>query len=420
MDELQIFERLGMALAVGLMLGIERGWETRSVPEGTRIAGIRSYAMMGLLGGLWGLVGIEAGPLVTGLGFAAFAALIVATHVMQLRSNPGDRSIAPALAALLAFALGALSAYGHLAAAAAGGVVSLALLSLKVPLHRFVANIDPVEMKAAVQLLIISVVILPVLPNQGYGPEQALNPFRVWWIVVMIAAIGFVGYVAIKAAGARIGAMLTAALGGMASSTVLSLNFARMGRATPELRRLLAAGVVVASSIMALRILGLAAILNPAFLPALAPPMAAMLIVGAGGATILWLGARDVGVSAQTPVGNPFEFWTAIKLAAFIACVLLLAALMHQWYGEGGVDFVAAVAGLADVDAITVSMSHATASGSMDAGAARVAVSIAAIVNTLVKAGIVMVVGGWPMGRQVAAIALAMSTAAGLGLLVPP
>jgi len=415
-DDIELFKRLGMALAVGIMLGVERGWETRGVPDGTRIAGVRGFALMGLLGGLWGLLGLEAGELAMGLGFAAFVSLIVAAHVMQLRSNPGERSIAAGLAALVTFALGALAAYGHLAAAAAAGVVTLALLSLKAPLHRFVALIEPAEMKAAVQLLLISVVLLPVLPNQGFGPEQSLNPFRIWWVVVLIAAIGFVGYTTIAVAGARIGAMLTAAFGGMASSTALSLTFARMGQETPALQRLLAAGVAVASSIMALRILLLAAVLNPTLLIALAPPMGAMAVVGFAGGTALWLGARDVGMSTATPVANPFQLWTAIKFALFMAAVMLFAALMHRWYGDGGVYLVAAVSGLADVDAITVSMSRVVEQGSMGLRAATLAVCIAAIVNTLVKAGIVVAVGGLTMGRRVTLVAVAMSVASGIAL----
>jgi len=338
--------------------------------------------------------------------------------VMQLRSNPGERSIAAGLAALVTFALGALAAHGHLAAAAAAGVVTLALLSLKVPLHRFVALIDPVEMKAVVQLLLISVVLLPVLPDQGYGPEQSLNPFRIWWIVVLIAAIGFIGYITIKVAGARIGAMLTAAFGGMASSTALSLTFARMGRDTPELRRLLAAGVAVASSIMALRILVLAAVLDPSFLVVLAPPLGAMAVVGLMGAALLWLGARDIGMGATTPVTNPFQFWMAVKLALFLTAVMLFAALMHGWYGDKGVDLVAAVAGLADVNAITVSMARVVEQGSMAPGAATLAVCLAAIVNTLVNAGLAIAVGGWTMGRRVLMVAVAMSIATAVVLAV--
>lgn len=356
-DEVEMFERLGMALAIGVMLGVERGWATRGVPDGTQIAGVRSYALIGLLGGLWGLLGLEFGALAMGLAFTAFAALIIAAHIMQLRSSPGERSIAAGIAALVAFALGALAAIGHLETAAAAGVVTLALLALKTPLHSLVARIDPPEMKAAVQLLLISVVLLPVLPDRGFGPEQALNPFRIWWVVVLIAAIGFVGYLTIKIAGARIGAMLTAAFGGMASSTALSLTFARMGRETPELRTVLSAGVAVASSIMALRVLVLAAVLNPALLLALAPPMGAMAAVGLAGGAVLWLSGRNVGVGGPTAMTNPFEFWTAIKLALFLAAIMLFAALMHRWFGDGGVYLVASVSGLADVDAITVSMS---------------------------------------------------------------
>lgn len=400
-----------MALAIGLMLGIERGWETREVPEGTRIAGIRSFALIGLLGGIWGAVGIEAGPIALGLSFAAFAGLLIAAHVMHLRSSPGERSVTTLLAALLTFGLGALAARGHLEAAAAGGVVALALLALKQPLHRFVARIDPVELKAAVQLLLISVVLLPVLPDRGFGPDLALNPFRVWLVVVLITAIGFVGYLAVQLVGMRIGAMMTSIFGGLASSAALSLTFARFGRATPELATLLAAGVSIANAIMALRILVIAAILSPALLAALALPMGAMAAVGLGGAWLLWYSARNIGMSAPTPVANPFELWTALKFALFLAAVVLFSVLMRRWFGDAGVYAVAAMSGVADVNAITVSMSRMAEVATMTPASAARAVCVAAIVSTLTNAGMVVVIGGAAMGRRVVAVAVAMSVA---------
>lgn len=418
MDEIELFKRVGMALAIGLMLGIERGWETREVPEGTRIAGIRSFALMGLLGGIWGALSIEAGEVALGLSFAAFASLLIAAHVMRLRSSPGERSVTTVLAALLTFGLGAVAARGHLEAAAAGGVVALALLALKQPLHRFVARIDPVELKAAVQLLLISVVLLPVLPDRGFGPDQAINPFRVWLVVVLITAIGFVGYVAIQLAGVRIGAMMTGVFGGLASSTALSLTFARYSRKTPELGTLLAAGVSVANSIMALRILVIAALLSPTLLAALALPMGAMAAVGLAGAWILWYAARNIGMSAPTPVANPFELWTAIKFALFLAAVVLFSVLMRRWFGDAGVYAVAAMSGVADVDAITVSMSRMAGAATMTPASAALAVCIAAIVNTLIKAGITVVVGGSAIGRRVTAVAVAMSVATAVLLAI--
>ena len=333
--------------------------------------GVRSFAIVGLLGGIWGALSIEAGEVALGLSFTAFASLLIAAHVMRLRSNPGERSVTTVLAALLTFGLGALAARGHLEAAAAGGVVALALLALKQPLHRFVARIDPVELKAAVQLLLISVVLLPVLPDRGLGPDQAINPFSVWLVVVLITAIGFVGYVAIQLAGVRIGAMMTGVFGGLASSTALSLTFARYSRKTPELGTLLAAGVSVANSIMALRILVIAAVLSPALLAALALPMGAMAAVGLAGAWVLWYLARNIGMSAPTPVANPFELWTAIKFALFLAAVVLFSVLMRRWFGDAGVYAVAAVSGVADVDAITVSMSSNDRRSDDDAGICR-------------------------------------------------
>ncbi len=418
MDEIELFKRIGMALAIGLMLGIERGWETREVPEGTRIRGVRSFAIVGLLGGIWGALSIEAGEVALGLSFTAFASLLIAAHVMRLRSNPGERSVTTVLAALLTFGLGALAARGHLEAAAAGGVVALALLALKQPLHRFVARIDPVELKAAVQLLLISVVLLPVLPDRGLGPDQAINPFSVWLVVVLITAIGFVGYVAIQLAGVRIGAMMTGVFGGLASSTALSLTFARYSRKTPELGTLLAAGVSVANSIMALRILVIAAVLSPALLAALALPMGAMAAVGLAGAWVLWYLARNIGMSAPTPVADPFELWTAIKFALFLAAVVLFSVLMRRWFGDAGVYAVAAVSGVADVDAITVSISRMTGAATMTPASAAVAVCIAAIVNTLIKAGITVVVGGRAIGRPVVAVVVAMSVATSILLAI--
>lgn len=416
MDDLELFKRLGIALAIGGMLGIERGWELRGVPDGTRIAGIRSFALMGLLGGLWGVLGLEAGDVAMAVGFLAFAALIVAAHVMHLRNLPADQGITTELAELVTFALGAVAARGHLEAAAAGGVISLALLSLKAPLHRFVAAISLGELRAAVQLLLISVVLLPILPNKGYGPAGALNPYHAWLLVVMIAAIGFVGYVAIKIAGPRLGILFTGVFGGLASSTALTLSFSRLGRETPELRKLLAVGVVVAGATMFPRILLIVSVVNPAVTAVLLVPMAVMTAVGFAAAAILWLGAREVGMGAPAAVSNPFDLWTALKFAAFLAVVLLASGLLQKWYGNAGVYGLAALDGLADVDAISLSVSRLASQQALAAQAAAVAVGIAAIVNMLVKAGMVVVLGGGTMGRRVVVATAAMILAGGVAV----
>ena len=202
MDDLDLFKRLGMALAIGLLLGAERGWQMRLAPEGSRIAGIRSFALIGILGGAWALLAQEVGELAMAVAFAAFAALVIAAHLMHLRRFPDEQGITTEIAALLTFCLGALSVRGHQMPAAAVAVVAVTLLSLKETLHHLVERIEAAELKAATKLLLISVVVLPVLPNQGFGPGEILNPYRLWLIVVLIAGISFVGYLAMKLAGA--------------------------------------------------------------------------------------------------------------------------------------------------------------------------------------------------------------------------
>lgn len=414
MDEVELFKRLGLALAIGLLLGLERGWQARNAPEGTRIAGIRTFSLMGLLGGMWGLLSLEVGEAALAIAFAAFAALVVTAHVMHMRTSPGDQGITSQIAELVTFTLGVLAVRGHMSAAAAGGVVTVTLLSFKESLHLFVARLEAVELQAVVKLLLISVVMLPLLPDRGYGPGLALNPYKLWWVVVMIAGISFVGYVAIKVAGPRIGSLLTGFFGGLASSTALTLSFARMGRANPEMQNLLAAGVAVAAGTMFLRILLIVVVLSPPMVSSLAMPMGVMAGGGYAGALALWLDRRGAGLNAATPVSNPFELGTAIKFGAFLAIILAASKLLQESYGHQGIYALSAVSGLADVDAISVSMARMANDG-MALRVASASVVIAAVVNTLVKAGMVVGICGGAMAWRVSAVfavTLAMGGAA--------
>ena len=402
MDDLEIFKRLGLALAIGLQVGLERGWQQRNAAPGRRVAGVLTFALMGLLGGLWGLLGLHAGDLAMALAFVAFAALIVAAHVASLRASPEEVGITTEIAELLTFSLGALAVRGQMEVAAAGGVVVLALLSLKESLHLFVSRLEGKEIHAAIRLLLISVVMLPLLPNQGYGPGETLNPYKLWWVVVMIAAISFIGYVAIKVTGPRIGTLLTGFFGGLASSTALTLSFARLGKETPELQRLLAAGVAVAAGTMFLRILLIVVVLSPPMLPGLSLPMGTMALVSYVGAGVLWLQGRGVvGMTANTPLPNPFELGTAIKFGLFLAAILVASRQLQDYVGDSGVLVLAAVSGLADVDAIAVSMAGMANLG-MALPVAVAGVVVAAFVNTLIKAAMVLVICGGAMAWRVA------------------
>lgn len=414
MDHIEMFERLGLALAIGLLMGVERGWDKREAPEGGRAAGIRTFALIGLLGGIAGSFVRDAGPFPLAAGFVAIGALVVATYVVRSRAEPGI-GFTTEVAELTAFGLGALAAIGEGAAAAAGGVVATALLGAKDVLHNWLRQLERLELMAAIKLLLISVVLLPVLPDQGYGPEGVLNPYKLWLLVVMVAAISFVGYFAIKLAGPRIGSLLTGLFGGLASSTALTVSFARMGKESPGMQPLLAAGIVLANTTMYVRLWGVVAVLNGPVAERLALPLGCMAAAGLVGTWLLWRSRVEEGRPGAMALANPFELGMAMKFAALLACVIVASKLLQTWVGSAGLYLLAAVAGLADVDAMALSMAQ-MGGKSVALTVAATAVTIAAFVNTGVKAALVAGLCGGVMARRVLWAVLSVIAAGGTGM----
>lgn len=417
-DDLELFHRLGVALIIGLLVGIERGWRQRDMAEGARVVGIRSFALIGLLGGVLGTVAAVAGDAVVAVGFLGFAMLVTAAHWLRSHDR-ADLGITTEIAELTTFALGVMAARVDMAAAAAGGVVVVALLGAKEPLHRWLTQLQRLELVAAIKLLLISVVLLPVLPDRTFGPGGAVNPQKLWWLVVAIAGLSFIGYFAIKLAGPRLGSLLTGVFGGLASSTALTVSFSRLGRASPALQSMLAAGVAVAAATMLLRLLLIVGVIRWQLVWSLAWPIGAMAAVGYGGALLLWArsGGKDHRPGGETPLSNPFELGTALKFAALLAIVLILAELVKSWLGSAGLYALAAISGLADVDAISVSMANmAGKQAALEVAAS--AILIAAVVNTAVKAALVWALCGGTMAWRITALAGAMVAAAGAAWLL--
>lgn len=413
-DDLDLFRRLGVALVIGLLIGIERGWRQRTLAEGTRVVGIRSFALIGLLGGVLGAVAAVAGDVVVAVAFLGFAALVTVAHWLRSH-NRSDLGITTEIAELLTFSLGVMAVRVDMAAAAAASVVVVALLGAKEPLHLWLTRLQRLELVAAIKLLLISVVLLPVLPDQGYGPGGAVNPQKLWWLVVAIAGLSFLGYFAIKLAGPRLGSMLTGVFGGLASSTALTVSFSRLGRTSPELQSMLAAGVAVAASTMLLRLLLIVGVIQWRLVAPLVLPIGAMAVVGYVGSVFLWArsGGKGHRPAASTPLSNPFELGTALKFAAFLAVVLILAELVKAWLGQAGLYGLAAVSALADVDAISVSMAN-MAGRQVSLQVAANGILIAAVVNTAVKAALVWMLCGGTMAWRITALAGAMVAAAGI------
>ena len=335
-----------------------------------------------LLGGLWALLAQGMGELLLGFAFLGLTVVLVVVQ-RQEKQDSGDSGITTLIAALVTFTLGAFVVRGFASVAAAGAVATTVLLSLKPTLHRWLRNLGTEEFYAALKLLLISVVLLPVLPNQGYGPWDVLNPHHIWWMVVLIACLSFAGYIAMRVIGTERGILVTALLGGLASSTATTLTFARMARHV-SLAKVLAAGTLLTSATMFPRVLVEVAVINPRLLPVLISPLAAMALVTLVYGLWLYHRHRAQPDTGELPLRNPLQLLSAVKFGLLLSAILVLAEVSRAWLGETGIYLLALVSGFGDVDAITLSMARMSNVDLPQDVAAR-AILIATLANTLMK-----------------------------------
>jgi uncharacterized membrane protein (DUF4010 family) len=414
---LELFIRLGLALAIGFLIGIERGWQERTAIEGQRIAGIRTFGLIGLLGGIWTILANQMGIILLGFSFLAFAAILIFSHIQNVKESH-DVGITTVVAGLITFALGALAVLGQLAIAASAGVVTTILLSLKPVLHRWLQKLESKELSAILKLLLISVVILPVLPNRGFGPWKVLNPYEIWLMVVLVAGLSFVGYFAIKIAGEEQGTLFTSLFGGLVSSTVITLNFARLVR-KHEHENILTAGVLVSAATMFPRILVIAGIIDINLVLPLAIPFVIMAIITYLEALWFWKRRKTKNSNEPIVIKNPFQLSTAVKFGFLLSAIIFLASAFRAWLGDAGLYLLSAISGIADVDAITLSISRMTNTDLL-ISVATFAIFIAAIVNTAVKGIIFMFIAGFNKSYRLLLAFLLTIIAGSLSLLFLP
>jgi len=405
MDHLTLLQHLGIALAIGLLIGTERGWHERAAAEGHRMAGIRTFGLTGLLGGVIGVIALKLTVAFAGLAFAGFAALVVVGHWISSNREEAQLGITTEVALLVTLVLGLLSTLGFPHIAAASAVITTILLGLKPVLHGWLTQLTEGELHAALKLLLISVVLLPLLPDRGFGPWEAFNPYLAWWMVVLVSGLSFIGYFAIKLAGPRRGIMATSLLGGLVSSTAVTLNLARYARDDRYSPQLLAAGVLAACSIMFPRVLIEAAVIHADLIPVLLPPLALMTLVTLGGAAYLWRGIALEGTVAQANLPNPFELGNAFKFGLLLALIMVLASGAKVWFGHAGLYALAFASGLADVDALTLSVAKLSLNG-LDLEVARNTILLAVFTNTIVKVVLALAIGGMAMGARAAVVSL--------------
>ena len=411
MSEIDLFSQLAVALAIGLMVGIERGWRSRDGEEDGRAAGLRTFGLSGLMGGVCGVISEPLGPSIVGIAFLGFSAAFGAFSWLEATTK-GTASVTTLIAGMLTFLLGALAVVGDTTVAIAAAVSMTVLLALRTQLHSWLTAVTWQEIRAGLILMVMSFLLLPLLPNRAIDPWGAVNLREVWLMAIMMALISFTGYVAVRLFGDRLGIIVTAAAGGLASSTVTTLTFARLGREQAGAVNLLVAGILISGAIMALRIGAIASALNPALLGPLVLPLVTGSVVMGALAGLFVFGMRGKPEDHPAPrltIANPLVVGTSLKLAGFIVVVMLAATLVQRVWGDVGVLAVAAVSGIADVDAIILSMARMDTTVRL----ATQAILLAVAVNTASKATMATWVGGLAVGLRVALASAAALTAAG-------
>lgn len=413
------------ALAIGLLIGLERGWQERELSEGRRVAGFRTFALTGLLGGLLSTLAATLGawPLLGGL---LGISVLLAVSYRKAADLSGNLSITSAIALLITLVLGAMAASdmdGAIATALAAAVIVAVLLNRKPMLHGWLRQIEHQELSAALQLLVLSVVILPNLPNTGYGPYAALNPYLLWWAVVMIAALSLAGHLAMRITGAQRGILWTGLLGGLASSTAATLALARLCRQQPEMCQATLAGMLAASGVMFLRMLVLVGMIDFQLLPTFG------LALTTAGASLLLMGLREHknAQRSSTPAQvveslKPFDLTTALGFGLFLAAMAILVPATQEILGNQGIHLLAFISGFADVDAIVITLLRMHATAALTVEHVVMAMGLATLANMISKAAIARAVAGNVLGLGLSMrylLAMLLGAAAALpGLLL--
>ena len=407
--ELASLPRYVVALAIGLLMGLER--ERNPAAK----AGLRTFALTALLGVLTAHLAAALGePWLIAAGLLLVGAMMIAAYLRSPQQADGDPGTTTVAALMLCYGLGVLVWHGEIQLAVMLGIAATMLLYFKPELRGISQHMSRRDLLSMLQFAVLALIILPLLPNRNYGPYGALNPYQIWWMVVLIAGVGLAGYAALRLVGQQRGAAMLGLLGGLVSSTATTLAFSRHARASSAMMPVAVIVIVLANLVVLVRLGVLAAVLAPAVLPQLLPVLIGGLAAGGLGAAY---GVRRLQPQGELPplaMANPTELRTALGFGLMYAVVLLAAAWLSDWLGTRGLYAVALVSGLTDVDAITLSSLRLHNLDTLPAEGVVNVVTLAVLANLAFKSALTLVIGGWQMARH----AIAGMGAAGLGLIV--
>lgn len=411
---------LAVAALVGLAVGIERQWSGHATGPDARFAGARTFFLLGGAGGIAGVLLAEGAVALSATMVGGAALLVAVAYAVASRQGSQDPDGTTEVAALVVVGLGVLAGFGHLRLASAAGVVMVLALSEKSRIHGFVQRLDDWELRGALQFAVLALVVLPLMPKGPYGPLGGVYPQALWILVLLFSGLNFLGFVARRVVGVTRGYAYAGLAGGLISSTAVTLNFARRSRLEPEAGMGLAAGVVGACTILVIRVMAVTFFLNQAvgwtLLPMAAIPFAAGVLLTAWAFRPGTPAGDPAAVSMEAPT-NPLRLGSAIRLALLFQAALMALVWVRGAFGDPGVLPLAALLGLTDMDALTVSMARLGTDGGMVRLAAK-AITVGLLSNTVLKFAVAVTLGTSQFRRLAGAGLAYLAAATVLALLL--
>lgn len=389
------FQQLGISLLLGLLVGLQRERTEADMP------GMRTFPLITLLGTVCAMLGEAFGGWIVATGLLAIVITLIFPSLVRIRRAQPDPGITTGVAALLMYAVGGLLVVAPISLAVAVGGVVAVLLQFKPELHRFAERLGDRDLRAVMQFVLITCIILPVLPNQTYGPFGVFNPFETWLLVVLIVGMSLGGYIAYKFLGQNAGILLGGILGGAISSTATTVSYARQARFGPIGTRAAAIVILIASTVVFVRVLVEIAAVAPEFLATAAAPVVILMVLTFLPALLAWYRVR--GAPSEMPEqGNPTQLKSAILFAAMYAAVLLALAAAEKYFGGRAMYVVAFLSGLTDMDAITLSTARLVRADPNVAVDGWRLIIVAALANLVFKAALAGILGKWRLLGQIA------------------
>ena len=416
MIELNTAWQFGAALGLGMLIGLER---ERTRGEERTFAGVRTFSLVALLGATSVFAGIQAGiPWIVGVVFLAVVAVVAVAYYVTAKG--GSVGATTEVSLLLTFFIGSMCAWNQVGVAGAVTVAAMLLLALKGWLHNLARHIEASDVEATLKFAIITLIVLPLVPNTNFGPEglEVINPYKTWLMVVLIAGLNFLGYVLVKVVGREHGLGITGLLGGLVSSTAVTLSFSQRSRVEPGLAPVLALAILLAWTVMFFRVVLEVGVVNISLVKDLALGMVLMGSVSLAICFLLWRRGRRTEKAEVDSGRNPFELGDAIKFGALFAVVIFAASAAQAYFGDTGLYLAGALAGLTDVDAIALSMANLAREDPASSDAAARTIVIAVISNTMVKCGMAIWLGAPSMRRTMIPITGALALAGAVAAYV--